>query len=114
MSQGHEASAHSIIASAAGKRGQGGLDLWVLRTWLKLSVAQLVLHATSRILIVKLVTIIGVVQVVVAHALISPTQEKIVLTRWKELCYMFVAVVGKRGHGSLANRCQPHTGISPI
>ena len=60
-----------VFAAAAGTRGQGGLELWVLRTWLILSNAQLVLHESSRVLIVRLTTIVGIIQVLVAHALDS-------------------------------------------
>ena len=74
----------SVLLLHLAVKGQGGLELWVLRTWLHMAVAQLVLHATSGIIIVKLVTIIGAMQVVVAHGLESSHYRGTILTWWKE------------------------------
>ena len=69
---------YQVFATGTGKRGQGGLELCILKTWLDLSHPALVVFASHRILLVSLHTIVGHIQVVVAHALDSSyTKEQI-------------------------------------
>ena len=54
---------------AAGPTGQCGIALCVLKTWLGACRASLVLCADHRLLVVRLRSVAGTVQVLVAHAL---------------------------------------------
>ena len=62
---------YQTFAAATNKSGQGGIELWVLRAWLRLSHPFLVFHASHRILMVRLLTIVGSIHILVAHALDS-------------------------------------------
>ena len=59
-----------IYAAAANARGQGGVELWILSSWVPKPREVLVLVASHRLLIVRVPMLVGIVQfVVVAHAL---------------------------------------------
>ena len=62
---------YSVVAAAAGDTGQAGIELWIRADFICGQSKPLVVHATKRVLMVKVYTRCGLVQVVVAHALDS-------------------------------------------
>ena len=102
------------FAAAAGNKGQGGLELWVLRTWVQKVVAQLVLYATNRILIARLATIKGAMQAVVANALDSSCPNSCNSRLVKRATVHSFPTLGQRHYHHLDDRCKPQSGISPI
>ena len=77
---------HKLFSSAAGPRGQAGLELWAQKTWLRPMATQLVVHADQRLLMVILQTHAGIVQVVVAHAPDSTYPEPVRQAWWATTC----------------------------
>ena len=62
---------HTVFAVAPGRRGQGGIELWILTAWLDMSQLALAPFANHRVLFVSLHTLVGHIQVVVVPALDS-------------------------------------------
>ena len=63
----------------------GGIELWILSSWLDMSQPTLVLFSHHKTLLVSLRTIVGHRQVVVAHAIDSSYPRERVLTWWRDL-----------------------------
>ena len=51
-----------IYAAAANARGQGGVELWILSSWVPKPREVLVLVASHRLLIVRVPMLVGIVQ----------------------------------------------------
>ena len=86
---------YQTFAAATNKSGQGGIELWVLRAWLRLSHPFRVFHTSHRILMVRLLTIVGPIQILVAHALDSSYPPDQIAVWWKELGQLLDACVDK-------------------
>ena len=73
-----------FFAAAANAKGQGGMEFWIMQSLVPNPQDVLILHAQSRLLIVRIPTIVGVLQVVVAHSLDSSYRIHRVLEWWAE------------------------------
>ena len=74
-----------IYAAAANARGQGGVELWILSSWVPKPREVLVLVASHRLLIVRVPMLVGIVQFVVAHALDTSYPPEKVQEWWNGL-----------------------------
>ena len=74
-----------IYAATANTRGQGGVELWILSSWVPKPREVLVLVASHRLLIVRVPMLMGIVQFVVAHALDTSYPPEKVQEWWNGL-----------------------------
>ena len=92
---------YTVFAAAASCRGQGGLKMSILTSWLDMSQPSLVLVASHTILLVSLYTIVGHMQVVVAHALDSSYPKCEIMNWWAKLKDAIKASFTKRSRDPL-------------
>ena len=71
-----------ILAAAPNANLQGCIELWIMQSWVPNPQDVLILRAQSRLLLVRVPTIVGVLQVVVAHALDSSYPHETVRHWW--------------------------------
>ena len=80
--KGWDVATYHTYAAPASSRGQGGLEIWITKSFLQGQEAVFVLHADHRRLLIKAYTVAGILYLFNAHALDSHTYQMDKVRLW--------------------------------